>query len=191
MQLRDEGDPEAWYVTWGADITDYGGDYIAAAGYADVSFSNFWLSRFYTSTTLEGVRFKVGQDGGPPINGFYPLGDVGTSGTAKLPQNCALLIDKFTARPGRTGKGRMFMPGVLREGDVNNVGVLTSAFYSEMANSAGNWLEDLAAPADDVAPPQPMVLLHNEGVPGGTSPTPVVGFVPQHTIATQRRRLRK
>lgn len=187
--LRNVGDPEAWYVTWAVDASGYGGDYEALGDLNIGAFSVGFLNSMNAATTLEGVIMRVGQDGGEPLSVYRAAGVTGSGSTAKLPQNCAMLVRKNTGRGGRTGKGRMYIPNVLSEGEVDNVGVIAPSFLSGLQTGANDFLEFLNEP--EVVAPAPMVLLHNEGVPGGTTPTAITSLQVDSVIATQRRRLRR
>ena len=90
----------------------------------------------------------------------------------------------MTARSGRTGKGRFFIPNILNETYVDNVGVIDGGARSSLQGFVDQFLADLNAAGN------PMVLLHNSGAPFGTTPTPVISLALDGVIATQRRRLR-
>lgn len=188
MQLRNSGDPKSWYVTHGVDLTEIGGDYFEAAGNVQTAWSANVFAQLSTSTTFVDVTLRIGQDGGDPLTYIYAVGLNGGASAAKLPQNCALLVDKLTGRGGRTGRGRMFIPNILVENDVDNVGNISGGTVSALQGDFNTLLAALSDPM--TGPPVPMVLFHNAGAPGGTTPTPVDSLYVQSTIATQRRRLR-
>jgi hypothetical protein len=188
VQFRNEGDPDPWYITWGADLSDAGGDYDGVAQTIITAVSDSITPSMNAATALTGVILRVGQDGGEPLTLPYAVNVTGSGTTAKLPQNCALLVSKITTRAGRTGKGRFFVPNVLSEADVNNVGVIDSGTRTDFQDAMNTLLGELEGP--DTGPAAPMVLLHNTGAPGGTTPTPVLQLGVDTIIATQRRRLR-
>lgn len=188
-QLRNSGDPQPWYVTFGIDVSDIGGQYGLAAAHIYTVFQESWLSQMTAATSLDNITLRIGQDGGEPLVVISPGGSTGVGSSAKLPQNCALLIRKTSARGGRSGKGRMFMPNVLPESAVDNVGVIENATVAAFQDVADQFFNDLAG--EGGAGPTPMVLLHNEGISGSTVPTPVTAFQVDNVIATQRRRLRR
>jgi len=188
IQFRNAGDPDPWYVTFAVEHPVDFGDYdLIADKVADAWIANH-LGSMNTTTTMTGVQLRVGVGGDVPLTLFFPSAANGGSSTQKLPQNCALLVTKVTNRPGRTGKGRYFIPNILTESSVDQVGVITSGDVTDFQNNATGFLEDLAAAGDSF--PCPMVLLHNAGAPGGTTPTPVDALVVDNVISTQRRRLR-
>ena len=186
------GDPDPWYITWGVDLREVGGDFQSTANDLAQVFAAFWAGRFSTQTRISELTLRVGQDGGPSLVYTANLDVPGTSTAAKLPQNCSLLIHKMTERAGRPGRGRLFVPNVLRESDVNDVGVLDSGLWSELTNTAQGWSLAMAGFGDEALdPPAQMVLLHNTGAPGGTVPDTVTKLTVDPRISTQRRRLRK
>jgi hypothetical protein len=111
---------------------------------------------------------------------------VGTHNVPKLPQNCALLVKKQTALGGRQNRGRFFLPGMLTEEGVNNVGVIAAGDRQSYQNKASSMLTSLA-----VGPLiAPMVILHNDTPTPVPDPTPVTSLYVDNVISTQRRRLR-
>lgn len=191
VELRNDFDPESWFVTLGVDISDAAGDHVAAATNVAQSFEGaFQLGFLSNLVTVVGVDLRVGQDGGPPLYVRVNRGNKGNSSAEKLPQNCALLIRKGTARAGRTGRGRMYLPGVLDEGQVSQVGILSPTQATACQGRVDTFLANLADGFLGANPLTPMVLLHNDGVPGGTTPDPVISLTIDTKIATQRRRLR-
>lgn len=190
IQMRATGDPDPWYITHGVDVSDAGGDYTAVAGLIASAWTLNVLAQLPTSASMTGVQLQVGQDGADPLTLFFPFDEPGGSASAKLPQNCALLVTKQTARSGKTGKGRVFIPLVLNEGDVSNVGVIDGTVRNNLQGDIDGVLEYLSSGGASTGPSIPMVLLHNPGAPGGTVPTLVNALVVDPVISTQRRRLR-
>lgn len=188
IEIRNDGDPDPWYVTLGVDLSDVGGDFSAAASSIGLSFAETIGLQLHTSSTVTGVNLLVGQDGPDRLVVRVNLNEPGQTSSAMLPQNCAALYDKGTARAGRRGKGRMFLPNVLKEAGVNNVGVIDSNDLADLQLQATAFLDILTGPAP-LAQSTPMVLLHNTG-PGSTVPDVVTSLRVQNVISTQRRRLR-
>lgn len=190
IEIVNSGDPEPWYVTHGVDVSDAGGDYTAVGENVLEAFFDAWGTYFRTTTRVLSVYLTIGSDGGNyTINVPSPENYVGTSTADKLPQNCAMLVQKQTLRPGRAGKGRCFLPGVVAEGSVDDVGVQNSTALTNAQTAANLWLTALANPSGIAV--TPMVLLHNQGIPGGSTPSPVTALRVDPRIATQRRRLRR
>lgn len=189
IEIRNSGDPDPWYVTHGIDVSDAGGDYTVVGQQVMSAFATAWLSFLRTTSRITGVYLTIGSDGGNYTLYVTPVGNlVGTSSAEKLPQNCAYLVQKVTLRPGRAGKGRCYLPGIAPETSVDDVGVLNSGAITSAQTACNTWLDYLLG---DPGPATPMVLLHNEGVPGGTGPSSVTQLRIAPVIATQRRRLRR
>jgi hypothetical protein len=104
----------------------------------------------------------------------------GLSTLPALPINCAVLAVKRTAS---ATKGRMFIPGIL-ESQVNSAGVIDAGAHAAWATSCTNFLTELAARGVDMA-------VVGKGVGGIMVDHLCTSFVPQTTISTQRRRMRK
>lgn len=188
IEFRNTGDPDPWYITFGIDVS------AAASAWEEVAISissgwgNFLLEEMSTDTSLTGVQLRIGQDGGSPLTLFFPFNYPGSATGQKLPQNCALLVTKVTSLPGRVGKGRFFVPNILSDGSVNNVGVIQTtdlAALQGLMDTFYSWVV-----VGDPAPPLPIVLLHNNTAPGDPPPTVVDRLLLNQVIATQRRRLR-
>lgn len=192
LSLRNSGDPDAWYVTFGVDARDQLTDPQDLATRIGLTFMDYFGARFSNTTSSETLTLRLGNGNGSTVPYVAPVIVGGGSSAAMLPQNCALLVDKLTSLPGRKGRGRMFIPNILREGSVNDVGVLDSTFFGEVTNSCQGFLAALRDGTDSMDGQEaPMVLLHNGTGSAGTLPTLVTSFQPQNVISTQRRRLRK
>lgn len=190
IEIRNSGDPDPWYVTHAVDANDTGGDFTAIGEKVIAAFEIAWLSYLRTTSRVTGVHLTIGSDGGNyTLFVNNPNSGNGTSTADKLPQNCAYLVQKITARPGRAGKGRVFLPGVAPESSVDDVGVINPTALTGAQAACDSWLDYLAAGAG--SPSLTMILLHNEGIPGGTEPSEVIALRIDNRIATQRRRLRR
>jgi hypothetical protein len=117
-----------------------------------------------------------------PIQGTYPRSVGGTDAAPPPPVNVAFLLQKHTARGGRMGRGRCFLPPIWTdESNVDAGGVITSFDLSLMQALWTNALTDLLA--SDCPP----VLLHADG----STPDPITSWTISDVVATQRRRLRR
>lgn len=190
IQIRMDGDPDPWYITHGVDLTANTESYQFVASKIVGAWTQNILAQLPTTARVSGVQLQVGQDGPDNLTLFFPYDIAGGSTGDKLPQNCAALVTKVTERPGRTGKGRLFIPSLLLDSVVNNIGVISGAALSALQGDLDLILPYLETPEPGNDAVVSMVLLHNAGVPGGTMPTPVTDLVLQPVIATQRRRLR-
>ena len=178
------GDPELMETALGYEIDvdpfsqDNSDDLIA--GMAGI-IQDFMVNTY----TVVGGYCIVGNDG-DDIRFDSIASEVGTQGSASVPQNTATLIRKTTAVGGRRGRGRMFIPGIA-ESVVNNQGVLTTAAVDQFNVSAA-LLRVPSAFTGDANVVDGGVLFH-ESAP--TTPTAITALIVQTTCATQRRRLRR
>lgn len=190
VELRNEGDPQPWYITCGIGVGDAEGAWGDVAANVAGSWAEAFAGSFSTSTSITGVRLTIGQDGPDNLTVFVAADYTGGSTEAKLPQNCALLIDKGSAFGGRKNRGRFFVPNVLSESQVNNVGVIDGSVVTSFQEQADTLLEDFTTGVIGLSTPRtptPMFILHNSATP---DPTPVNRLTVQGVISTQRRRLR-
>lgn len=124
----------------------------------------------------------VGTDGGP-LTLVTPVNMVGTGTASGPPNNCALLVHKYTSRPGREGQGRCFVPPYnLDETDIAANGTLDTGDIAFLQGRWDTFLDEVEGSAD-----AELSLLHS-----GLSPLPdrITSFVVDSRVATQRRRLR-
>lgn len=136
-----------------------------------------------------GCTARVGQDGGEALVAYAESGAAGGASSSTVPANCAALIHKRTARGGRRGRGRVFVPWVLAESSVEESGLVATALKNQVQTAAGVWLTNLSNNS------VPMYLLHSSSAPGTDNPTPpgtpnaVTSLVVDSVIGSQRRRL--
>jgi hypothetical protein len=188
IQLRHSADPAPWFVTWGANCQDANDDVIAIGEKACAAFMS-WSTWISDEVVVEGAQVTYGavldQD---PIRQFVPNAGAseGDSTVGMLPQNCALLVRKNTGLGGRKNRGRFFLPGMVSEEGVNNVGIIDTADRTAYQGGADAFLAALGT-GDLILP---MVILHNDYGDDTPDPTPVTSLTVDSTISTQRRRLR-
>lgn len=131
---------------------------------------------------LTGVLVKFGPTATGP-SALVAASVSGTYGSSDNMPNCATLIHKTTSFGGRAGRGRLYWPGpVLQE--ANSSGIFSGTHMESLNTKWGAFFAAIGG--DDLTP----VLLHGSGSPI-TTPTPLLGLVPDHKVATQRRRLRR
>jgi hypothetical protein len=140
--------------------------------FATANFSSQW-----TYLGVECIRMTATG----PISGVAPQSIVGGTSTATVPINCATLLDKHTARGGRKGRGRCFLPPIWwSEANVDSLGNATSTVQS---SAQALWASALTALLASDTPP---VLLHSDG----STPDPITSWDVKALMATQRRRMR-
>jgi len=179
LRYRLANDPEEMLASYAVSVD---GDPIDIAGAISTAhITAFPAASMSDQWTYVGVTLRVGQDGGPPVVVELLEGLQGTATDPPLPNNCAYLIRKQTARGGRQGRGRMYLPPfILSEGSIDANGMLQETDRSN--------LQGLISEVCETAPP---FLLHDESSPGSSTPDAIVGFVAQIQLATQRRRMRR
>jgi len=177
------GLPLGAQCTLGVDVTTYasGLSGLPAEVAADYEASNIDAQQANTMA-LSGVELKVGPiETGPTFNwSGIVAGDAEAGATS--PQVC-YLIHKQTAFGGRSGRGRMYLPGVT-EGGVNPAGVILASIVTDLTTAVENFRERAETDL------RPYVLLHNAGAPLST-PTIIESMVCDSQSATQRRRNRR
>ncbi len=185
------GDPEPMAVTYGVDIDDTTPptDPAALAGTLNNIFDNEIMPYLWTGITLLGTEVRWQNQAAPaePVIGFYSLPTTGDDATTVLPQNSAFLIHKRTSFAGKTGRGRMYIPGVAEQ-RADNTGVLTATTISGLNVRLEAWRAALVGDASILS----MVILHDSIGAGAVLPPYAVSSLNvDNVIATQRRRLRR
>lgn len=116
------------------------------------------------------------QDGGP-----------GLRSGEMAPTAMSLILRKQTEGLGRQGRGRMFIPGVLADGDVTAAGRIEEASVDIFVAACANFYLNLLGLGDEpevVAP----YLLHSEG--SGVAPTLIESFGISPLVGWIRGRIR-
>nr|CRY96703.1 hypothetical protein [uncultured prokaryote] len=188
IELRNDGDPDAWYITFGVGLGAAGVDVTPAAEAIYGAFSDNLKADLGDDTAIVACHLRAAQPTGDPITYSFFGTDSGTSSGDRLPQNCALLVTKVTGLGGRKGRGRMFVPNVIPVTGCNEVGVLDSTFRSAIQADFDGFLTDVDAITTPFA--CELVLLHNDYGVDTPAPTHITRLQVETTIATQRRRLR-
>lgn len=171
------------YITWGLDTEVTDPVTIAGLVMAAIQASSSLKSVLPSSVTIGPVTIRVGQDDGSAIVGEGATTTPGTAAGAYPSPNVAVLVHKTTARGGRRGRGRMFVPWGIAETSLAEDGTITSTQVTTLNTAFGNLLTQLTSNG------VPMVLLHNPGLSAAGSPNLVTGLRVDPLVATQRRRL--
>lgn len=183
-QLTLSGFVRPSYVTFGVDPSDTDPAAVATA------LLNAWQAAGSLNTimdsqvTMTQVRVSMGTDaGGGDLVYVLPTSVVGGKTGSSLPPNCALLLKKTTARGGRRGRGRMYLPWAVDESLVDETGAIPAPTVSAASVAAGVWRIALNSNGC------PLVILHASGKTATGAPDPVISMSADRLIATQRRRL--
>lgn len=147
------------------------------------AFADEIIDQLYNGTTLTSTRLKVGPNAtGPQV--FSSVTRTGAGGANCSPPNVAFLVSKQTDTGGRTGRGRMYLPGVP-ESSVTSGGTVESTPLSNLQIACDDFLTLLQGFNS------PMMLLHQLGGSSDDTPHEVTSLTVRARVATQRRRLRR
>jgi hypothetical protein len=176
------------FITFAVDPTATDPQVVADQCVSAFGAAGSLLACIDQNVTMLAARVALGTDGTSDVVAIGAGPIVCTWAGSSLPPNCAVLVHKRTARGGRRGKGRMYIPwaagsaipenGTVMAADVTRVGASFTAWRNALATNPG-----------------PLVLLHRNSEPGIPNPSPagppdtVTGHTVDPLIATQRRRL--
>jgi hypothetical protein len=171
------GDPETMVTTTGLAIA---GDPLEAVNNrASIFMSNTTAAQLGGGWTFRGCQLRTGGAGATGAIFEAPRSLVGAGNPSGLPNNCSYLLKKITDLTGRRGRGRFYIPPYLGgEDQVSPAGVITESTRVALLDYFV-----LAIPVANT------VLLHDT-LPNVMAPTPIVTYLLDTRIATQRRRLR-
>lgn len=176
-------------ITYGLDVDAAGGDYVQVADDQQAIFGNAWGNELDSQVTIGPATLRVGQDGGDPLSVEGSATSVGVETGAMASPNCALLVKKASLTGGRRGRGRCYIPWVLLDAAISDVGVVDSGSLAVRQSDAEDWLEDLELGTTGTYA-TPMVILHDSSGSGAEpAPSVVTGLLCDSLIANQRRRL--
>jgi hypothetical protein len=183
MQLLLAGFARPAYITFGVDPVATDPDLVAQFIVNAWTTAGSMNSRLDSTVTMREVIVRLGTDGGEDLLGSATNAVVGGLTGGAPPPNVAVLVHKRTARGGRRGRGRLFLPWFCSDNDTNEDGTLLPALVSSVQTAAGVWLAALAT--NDV----PMYILHSPGQTAEGPPNEVTSLTVSSLVATQRRRL--
>lgn len=174
-------------TTIGLDLGAVGGDFVDAANRVFVCYTNNFLTSMGTAFTVNRVILTVGQDGGSGsvISTESPVAGTRTGTFGSVVQ--AVLLNKVTNVLGRQGRGRMFIPGVLSQTEVNTSGIISSGSVTAFQADADGFYDELLDPGITSAPSLPPVLLHSNAV---LAPTTIQALQVSSKTGIQRKRIR-
>lgn len=178
---------QPYVTTMGVDLSDAGGDFVGAANNAFLAYEEAILPETSSLLTLDRVTLSVGSDGpGGSVDSTVSTAPGQRSGSFP-PTAMSAILRKTTVELGRQGRGRMFIPGVLSESEVDQDGTITTARLGTLATAFTNFATQLATgTAVDPIPLLP-VLLHSAG---GPAPTNLTGVGVSSVVGWIRGRIR-
>lgn len=158
-----------------------GADFATDAANADTAWITNMMPVISIAWRLSAISWHV-ADGTVRAQPY----DVEGGDTASpMPPNVAYLLRKGTAMPGRSQRGRMYLPGVS-EPSVDGTGNVLMAKITAIAAGVQGW--GVARNAAHFIPH----LLHGPNKAGvQPAPTQITTISCDNLVATQRRRLRR
>lgn len=179
---------QPFVTTLGVDISNFGGTFSAAANFLFVTWDDTIMREVDTSLQLQKVTLSIGQDGpgGSVDSTLAPAG--GARSGAEAPVAMAAIARKNTGQFGRSGRGRMFLPGVLGQADVSGDGSIVAARQAQINTRLTELLDTLVVGDPGGLNALPPVLLHSPG--GPTLPTSIISLTCAPLVGWIRGRIR-
>jgi len=182
-------------VTYAADDATLNA---SAQVWADVFQANFaddWKDNLDNQAVI--LRTDVIKGDGTStftVGSSTAAGTRGTASMSALPPNCAALVRKQTAVGGRKNRGRLYMPWILNEGSVDQMGNIDNSDVLSYQSDADDWLDHF----DDAGAGGMVIANRVYDLPWDNPARKLVSIdmgpvvtalVVEPIIATQRRRL--
>lgn len=174
--------------TMGLGIASGGTDLVAIANQCHEAFKVGFQEYMSDGLTCQKVTLTVPSAGGlgsvdsdgPPFTGSRGAGDDVIS--------LAVLLNKRTALLGRHGRGRLFLPGCLADGDTGLGGEYSESAREKFQQGADDMLQYIAGDAIGQVDPLDLnpVLLHGDD----TTPTSISALILNRKVGVLRKRLR-
>lgn len=180
---------QPYVTTIGVDLSAAGGNFVAAANKVMVNYGTAFANQWSAALTLDHVTLSVGQDGpgGSVDSDAQPIGSSRTG--AFPPTALACIARKITNELGRRGRGRMFLPGILSENEVDEDGSVTPARRTAVNTLLTNFVAQLNDDLEGFA--LPPVLLHSAPPVGPVeAPSPITRMTVSDTVGWIRGRIR-
>jgi len=190
VEIRHSAMARSAFITFGVEPDAVAADQVATKVLVALAgTAGSLINNLDSSTNLIAVTARIGQDGGEPLVYVAESGAVGGKGVTGVPPNCAVLVHKRTARGGRRGRGRLFIPFLIGTSDVAETGILQGSQRTTWQTMCNTILTALTTQG------VPMVVLHSASEQGVGAPTTpglpnkVTSLVVDPLVSTQRRRL--
>lgn len=181
-----EGTPP-FVTTIGVNLGDAGGDFQGAADQCFAVFAQTILTEMDADLILDRVSLFIGSDGpSGSVDSTLPPDNGGRS-SAGLPWSLSAIARKLTTDLGRSGRGRMFIPGIISPTEIGQNGAISGARRTAIQTDLTSFYDQLVA-GDAAGPSLPPVLFHNPGA--GTSPTAITGLSVAPLVGWVRKRIR-
>jgi hypothetical protein len=171
------------YVTFGVQTTMTDPMSIAAVLVTAFTSTGGFAAFLDSGASLTETRVALGTGTGEDVVGIDPTISAGQKGGVTSPPNVAMLVHKRTARGGRRGRGRMFVPWSWTTAEVQENGVVLATPLTTANVAVNAWLTKINTGLGA------MVILHGPGKSTLGAPNTVTSLSVDNIIGTQRRRL--
>lgn len=161
---------QPYVTTMGVEMSLGEATAVECANEAFQSYASTLLPETTSLLTLDRVQLYVGDDGpSGSVDSTLPAAP-GTRGGTYPPTSLSAIARKGTNSLGRRGRGRMFLPGVLSESEVDQDGTVVVARRTTLNTALANFL---AALESDTGGINAAVLLHSSAP---ADPDPIVNL---------------
>lgn len=177
-------------VTFGVNLT--GTPTATQANALLAAYQSAFASTLDIQVSVGPVTMRVGSASGENL---VISGNTTFLGTSNRPDSLnpgqAVLMHKRTARGGRRGRGRMYLPWAIGDDSVDEAGRLSSGSVTAFNTRGSDFLTNIS----NVAEVDDMYLLHGESSPDAENPTTpgapneVTSLTVDPIVGSQRRRL--
>lgn len=177
------------FITFGCNPVDTDPSAVAASLATAATQAGSLGSCIDSNVTWIAARASLGTDGSEDLVGVYPMNIPCTLSASTLPANCAMLVHKLTARGGRRGRGRFYIPWTIGTSTITEAGGVIASDVARVQAAVEVWAGQVNTLVG------PVVLLHRPSEPGIAHPSSpgapnvVTGYRADPLVATQRRRL--
>lgn len=188
LQFQSSATPRPAFVTFGVATAETDPMVLGLAVQTATIAASSFMSKMDNGVTLTAVHVSLGTTNpDEPLHAVFPSTTAGSIVLGSPPPNVAVLMHKRTARGGRRGRGRLFVPWYCQATDISEAGIIAATPLAGIQTAMTTWLGLLA--------PNQMVILHSVSAPGVDEPTTpgtpniVTSLTADRLVATQRRRL--
>ena len=188
-ELKHSSMSRSAFITFGCDPSSADPNAVAALLATSFSTPGSLFACIDANVQLQSTRVSMGTDGGEDLVGASTILVACSRSISSLPANCATLVHKLTARGGRRGRGRFYIPWTATATSTAENGTLLAADITAVQNAVNTWRADVATRVG------PLVLLHRPSALGTQRPTTpgppndITDMRVDALVATQRRRL--
>lgn len=176
-------------ITFGIEISGFTGSYDDLADDITTAYDATWGTMSDAGVLIGPTILHIGAASPPYLTVDGTSTEEGNVTGDTMPSNVALLMRKRSTQAGRGGRGRNYLPWVLRDDKVDDVGNIDNGTLATAQTAANDFL----VAVNDAGDPDgntPMVILHDSGASTAADTPPLVTSVSVDAlVATQRRRL--